>query len=712
MERNANDSKLHLLQLIVLWTAAVIFFMHAARSAAQNLTEYRIDSTVTVPSGTTMTIENSHITYAPGMKGIGISVENDATLIIKDSFLDLSVLPVSQEEKLAINAKENAEVIFDNTEISGADDFTPLGYLGCYGCSMTFRNGSSLRNNRNTGYPLGGGIYHGNIIYMGGFCSLTVEDSSISDNRTYSNNNHAYGMISLYGGAGSFTFKNAVISGNHIEGGALFSMNAPDKLLIENTLFENNTSTKNGIFFSEELESVTIGEGTVFRNNIAETGSCLYVKNTTVEIGDNVEFSGNISKTGGGAICVEGSDVTIGKSIFENNSNPSQMAGAIRQDGGSLTLNGTVFRKNSTQTFGGAIFTTGQDALLTINDAEFVENSSNFNGGAIAVAVAKAVIHKAGFINNTSASGGAIAIIFGGKMDIKNLLITENSAAKGTALGNSGNLYIYGRKGAMIFANNSGDAPAGFQDISGSASSVLPFNIDDRMFNGGKYNWNTLSPEEKNVIFMGASPANKNTEGVSVIMTGNTSQQSGGAIANDGTLIIGEESVSFPVRKTFLSPNAPDMVHPGPQAFADSLVILADGVPYELGPARQLEKEDLADGKTRYLFSYTEDVSVYLDLVDNGDNSFDMTVGGLPVGADGTAVVYTLEETMEGYNTSITGNMTEGFTITNTIIPKPTPTPTPTQIPTEVPTPTPTEQPGMNFYRLPEILESLPGTGF
>ena len=239
------------------------------------------------------------------------------------------------------------------------------------------------------------------------------------------------------------------------------------------------------------------------------------------------------------------------------------------------------------------------------------------------------------------------------------------------------------------------------------------------MFNGGWFNWNTMGPTEEGFTLMGSSPSNNNSEGISVIMSGNRAIRAdygGGAIGNEGTLIIGEESVSFPVRKVFLSPDAPDTVHPGPQAFADALVILADGVPYELGPARQLEKEDLGGGKTRYLFSYTEDVSVYLDLIDNGDNSFDLTVGGLPVGSDGTNIVYTLDEAMDGYTTSVSGNMTDGFTLTNAVIPTPTPapteTPTPTQIPTEVPTQAPTERPGMSFYRLPELLENLPGTGF
>ncbi|MDE1565614.1 Cna B-type domain-containing protein [Actinotignum sanguinis] len=58
--------------------------------------------------------------------------------------------------------------------------------------------------------------------------------------------------------------------------------------------------------------------------------------------------------------------------------------------------------------------------------------------------------------------------------------------------------------------------------------------------------------------------------------------------------------------------------------------------------------------------------------------------------AGGYLINYTIvEESVEGYTTAVTGNMTDGFVVTNTIVPPP-PTPTPTESETPTPTPTPT----------------------
>ncbi|MGJ9543447.1 Cna B-type domain-containing protein [Actinotignum sp. GS-2025b] len=61
--------------------------------------------------------------------------------------------------------------------------------------------------------------------------------------------------------------------------------------------------------------------------------------------------------------------------------------------------------------------------------------------------------------------------------------------------------------------------------------------------------------------------------------------------------------------------------------------------------------------------------------------------------ADGYLINYEIAEVaVEGYKSAVTGNMTDGFVVTNSIVPPPpTPTPTPTESETPEPAPTPTE---------------------
>lgn len=58
--------------------------------------------------------------------------------------------------------------------------------------------------------------------------------------------------------------------------------------------------------------------------------------------------------------------------------------------------------------------------------------------------------------------------------------------------------------------------------------------------------------------------------------------------------------------------------------------------------------------------------------------------------AEGYLINYTIvEDSVDGYTSTVTGDMTDGFVVTNSIVPPPTPTPTPTPTESETPEPTP-----------------------
>ena len=67
---------------------------------------------------------------------------------------------------------------------------------------------------------------------------------------------------------------------------------------------------------------------------------------------------------------------------------------------------------------------------------------------------------------------------------------------------------------------------------------------------------------------------------------------------------------------------------------------------------------------------------------------------------DGKDIVYTItEEEVTGYKTAISGDATNGFTVTNTYIEKPKPTPTPKPY-TPVPVPLTSDPFQLHFYRI------------
>ena len=322
MERNARDSKLHLLQLIMLWAAAV-FFMHPAPSTAQNLTDLWVDTPVIVNTGDTVTIENSRIMIDPKMEyTYPFEIKKDASLIFKNCILDLSNFPEFGRTTFIYGT--DATLIFDNTEMSGGVLSTPTGFITCYRCDFTVKNGSKIINNYNTGHKLVAEEgYRGGILYLGD-SSLIIEDSDISNNRLRSvflpENNLTYGIIDSYGT--KIAIKNSVISGNNYETGTFLKLIEDGELLIENTLIENNEGIQTGVIKGQNSKKITIDEGTVFRNNTSKNGSCIFVENTQVEIKDNVEFSGNTASSYGGessyggVIYTEESDMTIGKVLL------------------------------------------------------------------------------------------------------------------------------------------------------------------------------------------------------------------------------------------------------------------------------------------------------------------------------------------------------------------------------------------------------------
>ena len=253
---------------------------------------------------------------------------------------------------------------------------------------------------------------------------------------------------------------------------------------------------------------------------------------------EKAEFRNNKARSGG-AIKMEfdtvGSRVKLLGTVFEGNE--AKNGGAIYDTNGRLVIEeGTRFTDNKAEVDGGAIRKCG--GVLTLTDGSFENNEAGMNGGAIEVDYTNGTVEKAGFVGNTALQGlgGAIYINENGSITMKNAAITENSAG-GIHIVSSpqGKTYIWQISGGAVFGN------AGNSSDILQPESYSEFVHSEPMFNGGKHNWN--SEKAGSAYVWHADPTNTDISGADVLISGNQTpgQPFGGAVANKGFLIIGEE---------------------------------------------------------------------------------------------------------------------------------------------------------------------------
>ncbi|AMD18282.1 hypothetical protein TL18_09810 [Methanobrevibacter sp. YE315] len=203
-----------------------------------------------------------------------------------------------------------------------------------------------------TGYPSGASkIILNNLILAGADANygqainsyaseLILNNVSITDNP---------GSGSLIIQSGKLTMNDCVIA-NH-NGATVIDFSGNGDLIINNTLFENNTVTNNAIVYSSSYDSRSaIVENTAFINNTGQLGIFKVNKRTTIK-----------------------------DSKFINNTNKLGYGGAI-SDSDSLTVTNTTFINNKANKDAGAI-SVGYNRVATITKSTFINNTANLEQG-------------------------------------------------------------------------------------------------------------------------------------------------------------------------------------------------------------------------------------------------------------------------------------------------------------------------------------------
>ena len=148
-------------------------------------------------------------------------------------------------------------------------------------------------------------------------------------------------------------------------------------------------------------------------------------------------FTGNATKSHGGAVYITGSKVktTIADSTFSKNTSGKQ-GGALQLAGaGETTITNTTFSENAAGTFGGAINATNTKVVAT--NVNFERNKAVEHGGALFLDGNTASYTQAGgkFVGNSAKkNGGAIRVQNEADLDLANVVFDGNTAANGGAV--------------------------------------------------------------------------------------------------------------------------------------------------------------------------------------------------------------------------------------------------------------------------------------
>ena len=273
---------------------------------------------------------------------------------------------------------------------------------------------------------------HSNTVGMSGFGSYDITEVSAGTDG-------AIAMMKADGTIGYYVVdvKSSVHGYNSTQGGAFVSTAYTTVFDLSDSVFTNNTNTKNGTVFN-------------FDSTRASLDNTVFIQNSTSENGGAIRIGGTLS--------------TISDSIFDSNT-VQGIGGGVSAFGDDKIISNTVFTNNSAQSYytyvrGGGLYSGSKN--MSIYDSTFINNSvvaggKNYNadGGAI-FTYSNTVIKNSYFSGNSTsiptqtARGGAIAFFEGSKYTslvenskfFNNKVFGEPGMAFGGAIYNNHNLTI------------------------------------------------------------------------------------------------------------------------------------------------------------------------------------------------------------------------------------------------------------------------------
>lgn len=585
-----------------------------------------VDGTVTIPSGKTITLTDEgkglSVVFKNGFTGPAFRVEQDAALILDGSF-NFSCFRIANGSFAEVNGAMtlNGGTI-TRMSLSGSN----MGAITVDGGSFTMGNGelsSISASSANCGavYVKNGGKFAMNGGKITG-CTFKNQYS---------------GAVAL--ADSTMTMTDGTISGNtaseyNAAGGVL--VNGTSSLTMSGGTIADNTAKRGGGVCVRENGTFTMSGGTISGNSTAVDSDTIQLPNAGgggVFVEDNASFemtNGTITgnKTngmgGGVATAVLSENDTVG--------------------GGRFHMTGGTISDNTASCGGGVYSWSGRDRVV-LEGGNIVNNTAHRQGGGVYVSHAPWSI------------------------TIKNALITANTAAiQGGGIWSCPVGTVSLGTDAAVFGNTAGKS-------ADDAAFLLKWNetystsFSGRMYGGGLVTWyrdtsigagdanygafagdrydaaNPGAPVEPasgaitgyglKAVVSAESKALAETAPLKIM--GNTAERGGGVGTNGEVIIPGEDTLENPVSLTVHKVWSGASAYP--TAVTVNLIRIAkDGTRTAIGTVLLSERSTDKDGKT---WSYT---------FANLDGAYTYTVE---------------EEAVDGFNTSISGSMADGFTITN-----------------------------------------------
>ena len=333
----------------------------------------------------------------------------------------------------------------------------------------------------------------------------------------------------------------SVVEGAANEGGGIRTRNSLD---LHNVLIHNNRSVTGGGIYSYGGEVTMVNS--IVSDNEADRGGGVFTDHPL--LATNSQFLGNMAKQGG-AIFSSKIIMIDGTMVGDNK---ARVGGGIYFSG-MLTVTNSTLSKNGSDEYdskGGAIYAANGGAY--IQASTFVSNYSSSSGGALYVyndnSGGTLQIIDVQFNDNTSGSGGAIAMQYGG------IAIDGSRFANNLATGSGGAIYNNRNMAIVdsIFLNNVAGGSGGAINTSRILhlrTSVLMRNVAGG--NGGGISGSGYQIEDSAIHANQAGLFGGGVDGQGSIyrsaVVGNSTGGSGGGISNQsnyGKIVLADSTVA------------------------------------------------------------------------------------------------------------------------------------------------------------------------
>lgn len=585
-----------------------------------------VGSTVTIPSGKTITLTDEgkglSVVFKNGFAGSAFRVEQGAALILDGSF-NFSCFRIANGSFAEVNGAMtlNGGTI-TRMSLSGSN----MGAITVDGGSFTMGNGELSSISASSANC--GAVYvknDGKFVMNGGKITGCMFKNQYS------------GAVAL--ADGNMTMTDGTISGNtaseyNAAGGVL--VNGTSSLAMSGGTIADNTAKRGGGVCVRENGTFTMSGGTISGNSTAVKSDTIQQPNAGgggVFVEDNASFemtNGTISgnKTngmgGGVATAVLSKDDTVG-------------GGRFHMTGGTISDN--------TASCGGGVYSWSGRNRVVLEGGNIVNNTARRQGGGVYVSHAPWSIT----IKNALITANKAAIQGGGiwSCPVGTVSLGTDAAVFGNTAGKSADDAAFLLKWSEAYSTSfSGKMYGGGLVTWYRDTSIAAGDANYGAFGGDRYDAaNPGAPVEPasgaikgyglKAVVSAKSKALAETAPLKIM--GNTAERGGGVGTNGEVIIPGEDTLENPVSLTVHKVWSGASAYP--TAVTVNLIRIAkDGTRTAIGTVLLSERSTDKDGKT---WSYT---------FANLDGAYTYTVE---------------EEAVDGFNTSISGSMADGFTITN-----------------------------------------------